>query len=139
MAPVKGSSSRQVRVSTGGYKKPANRRLLGYYEISKERKLALERASLNEAGMYSTHHTCYRLSNDIQGLDDESQGILSELRRTNETEDVVMGDNGVAGDAVVDDDGDDSFEDLPESLESNKAFVYALRDVVGSRYAIPNY
>lgn len=45
---------------------------------------------------------------------------------------------GVTEDAVVEDDGDDNFEDLPESLGSNKAFVYALRDVVGSRCVIPD-
>lgn len=71
------------------------------------------------------------MSNSITGLDDESQHILSELRNsTDNREDDVM---GVDGGAAVDDDGDADYEDLPESLGNNKAFVCALRDVVDSR------
>lgn len=77
------------------------------------------------------------LNHSSKGLDRESQRVLKELQGDNASTDTQPDGDTQAGEdmqEVQDDDHDPEYEDLPESLAGNEAFVGALHDIVHSRY-----
>lgn len=103
-----------------------NVRVLSQYDIAKERKLALERASLNAAGRFLKNNLLFYLHFLFPGLGDESRRILLEIQQESDMAGPTINDrNDMDWETIVEDD--------VNSAPNDQAFIHAMRDLTGTQ------